>query len=609
MSLETRLLDFIKSEQNSGLVLRGGWGQGKTHLWKSLAEQHAKEGKGQRPNYAYVSLFGVNSLADLRNALAVKVRPVDQLKNDTFLALLGADQPVGQKWHKFVAWIRRKGQASAELLSGNPGINVHHVSANLGPLLLTLAYTRLKKALVVIDDIERRGKGLELKDVLGLIADLVNERNCSVLAILNDATLEQDDQKTWDANREKVFMGEVRLQTSSRRSIGYVYRLDTLSADEKVAVDAIESLNIANVRIIQRIKQTIEQVFACLPTDLLPDTRSHVIHGVALIVYVHTGQGEGAPPPEMIRRSQLSRDVSDHLRKASHQPVQKSEEETSWGDLLRNYHYPVGGHLDDILNSAATDGFPDEERLQDAVQDIDDTLRKEKKSQALSDAWDLFRNRVGDNSQEVIDAMYNALMACADHVSVNNADSAILLVRKLDATEKANEMVEAWVKPRRNQQRWKELSPNSISMFGNPNDEMLAKSIETAFASLQHEYVIPLDQAMQLVINGESHSEAAVQGLSEAKVNEYLAYFRKHGLDRIVPRLLQYPSQANLQYGIIHKKLLLALRELSKGPLIDRLRVERVAGPIEDLPDPDKDFLQESMTLNQAPSSTTSINN
>ena len=206
MSISDRLKEFIVDKQNTALVFGGGWGEGKTCFWKDFALKNAKDGRQHRKNYAYTSLFGVNSLADLRNTLAVNIQSIDHMGEVTFMDLLDSDVR-----HTAGATKRLVGRFFRSQSSNGVGLSISHASlGNVAPLYMAWAYHGVRDALICIDDIERRSKGLELKDVLGLISDLVNERNCSVIAILNDGTLENSDLVIWNEFREKVFIGELR---------------------------------------------------------------------------------------------------------------------------------------------------------------------------------------------------------------------------------------------------------------------------------------------------------------------------------------------------------------------------------------------------------------
>jgi len=52
----------------------------------------------------------------------------------------------------------------------------------LGPIW----YLTVNRTIICIDDIERRRKNLDLRDVLGLITRLKEQKHCKVWLILND---------------------------------------------------------------------------------------------------------------------------------------------------------------------------------------------------------------------------------------------------------------------------------------------------------------------------------------------------------------------------------------------------------------------------------------
>src|SRR5574340_1668337 len=66
--VEKRLDALLKTDQARVLLLTGGWGAGKTHQWKQALQRAAAT--GNRPRYAYVSLFGLTTLAEVRRRVA-----------------------------------------------------------------------------------------------------------------------------------------------------------------------------------------------------------------------------------------------------------------------------------------------------------------------------------------------------------------------------------------------------------------------------------------------------------------------------------------------------------------------------------------------------------
>ena len=64
---------YLKSDISNGkvIMLSGKWGSGKTHFWKNIiaTEIFEKELKEKRKSYAYISLYGKNTIESIQNDL------------------------------------------------------------------------------------------------------------------------------------------------------------------------------------------------------------------------------------------------------------------------------------------------------------------------------------------------------------------------------------------------------------------------------------------------------------------------------------------------------------------------------------------------------------
>ena len=83
-NLEKRLLGLINNEDHFAIALTGEWGIGKTHFWKNLYKNHHSQFKIKK--YAYVSLFGIESLEALKYEIAIKSYNTQQ-ETDIFSGL------------------------------------------------------------------------------------------------------------------------------------------------------------------------------------------------------------------------------------------------------------------------------------------------------------------------------------------------------------------------------------------------------------------------------------------------------------------------------------------------------------------------------------------
>src|SRR5262249_35985377 len=132
--------------------------------------------------YAYCSLFGMNSLQDVREAV---VERTIRLSKEEKLELRPTAESIGDLV-KHGEELARKGAwavGSVASLFGFSGVG----SAASRVLFLTVS-----SQIVCFDDLERRGKDFDLNDVLGLASHLKEECKCKVVLILNDERLEQD---------------------------------------------------------------------------------------------------------------------------------------------------------------------------------------------------------------------------------------------------------------------------------------------------------------------------------------------------------------------------------------------------------------------------------
>ncbi|MGO7897940.1 hypothetical protein ACC719_10760 [Rhizobium ruizarguesonis] len=64
--IEKEILRFLADSEPEVLCIRGKWGVGKTHTWDRLLAKATYNNAVALKKYAYVTLFGLNSLEDLR---------------------------------------------------------------------------------------------------------------------------------------------------------------------------------------------------------------------------------------------------------------------------------------------------------------------------------------------------------------------------------------------------------------------------------------------------------------------------------------------------------------------------------------------------------------
>lgn len=81
--IEEKLLSLINQKDSFAIALKGEWGIGKTHFWKSFYKNN--HDKFKIGKYSYVSLFGIDSLESFKYQIAINTHDTNQEKDDLSL--------------------------------------------------------------------------------------------------------------------------------------------------------------------------------------------------------------------------------------------------------------------------------------------------------------------------------------------------------------------------------------------------------------------------------------------------------------------------------------------------------------------------------------------
>src|SRR5690348_12146977 len=154
--LETEVRRFLASKNPEVVCITGRWGVGKTYAWKKFLKDARITGKIALPRYSYVSLFGINSLDDLKYAIFENLVSSSNADTDPSLETFKAN---------FIPALQVYGKKSLHFVQQLP--IVKNYLGNIGPAW----FLSVREAIICVDDIERRGGKLDVKDLLGLLSN------------------------------------------------------------------------------------------------------------------------------------------------------------------------------------------------------------------------------------------------------------------------------------------------------------------------------------------------------------------------------------------------------------------------------------------------------
>lgn len=492
MSVQSVLERFAASKEPGAIVLQGKWGIGKTYFWrKKIIEPYLQ--KPWRKKYSYVSLFGVGSLAELKVAV--------------YQATKEFDYDLRLKWWRFIHprwwWWKAQNWLPAALASAD----IPYIREGVARSFHQLSFYFVKNRLICFDDIERRGDGLPLREVLGLVSQLVDERNCRVLVILNTDALATGDQPIWDDHKEKVFIGELTYAPSLREIIELGLEGAQGEIWYDVMRDALESLKVSNIRIVQRARRFINDVMAAVEgRQLRRETIESIAKVVPLLTFAHSGRGDGAPSLDFVMRT------GPYAFALADEDV--PPEEKRWMSLLSDYNVYLGDRLDEAICDMIQTGYPDNGRILAAVDAFENDAELQANKQAYKRAWRLYHDSLQDNAEEFAEAMERAWPRVSSHENVHNLQATARLFREVGRPEVATRIIQEWVDQRAGE-RIEELSRRELGTFGMPTDAELLAAIEAANAANVGP-AMSLAEAIEAFGQDRVIKEAAVNAIAAA---------------------------------------------------------------------------------------------
>ncbi|MEJ0022892.1 MAG: hypothetical protein WDN76_05215 [Alphaproteobacteria bacterium] len=230
---------FLASSDPEVLCISGQWGVGKTYTWNHLLRASQTANKIALDGYSYVSLFGLNSVAELKQAI---------FEN----RVSSADVEARPNLASVKTSLRKYSKDVFGALSALPVVGSYTSSVMaLAPLLgLTI-----EKQIICFDDLERKGQGLEIKDILGLISFLREERDCKVVILSNTNALKDEAETQFKDYLEKVVDIVLAFEPSAAESVAIA-----LPKEAGILAESCIKLSISNIRLIKKIERLVNQV-------------------------------------------------------------------------------------------------------------------------------------------------------------------------------------------------------------------------------------------------------------------------------------------------------------------------------------------------------------
>ncbi|GAA0863777.1 hypothetical protein GCM10009115_15600 [Sphingopyxis soli] len=413
---------FLESEKAEVLCIKGRWGVGKTYAWLQILGETQTGGKLHAKKYSYVSLFGLNSLDEVRHAI--------------FEGRVSPDKAISGPDSESLADLFEAGKSLVRKSRGWLGAALGPVGfGEIGNMLARSAFFLVRDQLICIDDLERAGAGLSPRDLLGLISFLKEQRNCQIVLLLNDGAMGDLDLDQFQRLLEKVVDTAVIFAPSPAEAAAIAIPGDGAISDELRR--GVITLGITNIRVIKKIERIALQL-----VDLLPGAPERIIsQGIVACLLGGWSVYEPGQAPS------LEFLLGYNSLHAAMMERENGPDEAfiRWRDQLSNLPYNASDDFDVAIFDAAAAGYFDAERLRTEAAKLHEELQRNSRINPLSKAWERYRESLVEDDAFVIDAIEKAAhesLAITDSININGT---IAFLREQGRGQQADAIAKAYV--------------------------------------------------------------------------------------------------------------------------------------------------------------------
>lgn len=516
--VETKITGFLSTTTPEVIAIKGAWGVGKTYTWDKLSLLAKEKKQIALKKYSYVSLFGINSLETFKSAIFENLISTD---------LIGTVANINTFKDNTKKLVEKFGRKYLPILKDLPLIKGFSSAVD------SLSFLTITETIVCIDDLERRGNNLQIKDVLGLISLLKEQRKYKIVILVNDGEIGIDEYVKY---REKVIDIEIEFAPSSSDSA--LIAFDSNWNAYEATSECSKKLNIKNIRLLKKIERLVTEAEKYW-FGKEPEIRQQFVSSLSLFAFSHYEQSNNktAPPLDFILN--LGYDAWG-LGADENEP----EEKKKWRNYLFDYNYQHTDELDLKIADAVIKGYFDDEEIKKLVENQNAQILANKSTNSFSSAWSLFHNTFANNEEELVETLLNSLIINAKNIAPNNLNGTVSLFRELGRNKEATRVIDEYIVARNQELDIYDLSKSHF--FGDRMDIEIVDKFNKQF--FQNEKKETAKEVLLRISgqNGWNPKDETI--LANTSADEYYDLFTSEvgdHLPRIVKKCLEFGSFSN----------------------------------------------------------------
>lgn len=548
-NIESEIGRFLKSSDPEVMAIIGSWGIGKTYAWKHIALKNKHSIALNK--YSYVSLFGINSLEDFKfkifeNAVATKNLELEPSLKTFQENTEAISKTLGKKLFTFIA-------------------NLPYFKSYSNSII-PLSFLSVNEMIICIDDIERRGNDLDIKDLLGTILSLKETKKCKIVLIFNDTVLDDGSKTNYKDLREKVIDIEIRYSPTAEESANLALEDNETN---KFIKENSKELHIKNIRIIKKIEYLSNKLLPSLKQKSYEDDVIKLsLRTLALACVCFYDNDDEKPSFTFLKSLGLKAygNSTEHL----------DDKQKKWIEYLKNYDFTFANGLDKEIMNFVERGYICEEELFKQADDYNSTVTLHKKKASIKKVWALLHDSFDDNSNEFISQATQAYREHIDVLSPNELNEIVVILRELNGDASANEIIEAYISIKKSNRNAFKIDD---AYFTLEPDSILLEKFKSTYQALQSRR--ELNSILQDIAQDIRISENDSEVLESSSVNDFYLFFKnKKGseLTNLVRKSLRinydFVMKEPASINVINN-IKAALIQISQESHINRIRMRK----------------------------------
>lgn len=534
---------LIQQPEPQIVAIKGSWGTGKTFFWKGFLTAHPEH------KSSYVSLFGLASMKELRQAIAASLIPSSKASGKRYIL---------------------------SVLGNLPGLTSRGIGLSADLLTEVFLERSLKTtATVCLDDMERTS--IDRGHLLGFANNLRDEYRVNVVLIYSEDQLANDD--SYYLFREKVIDRELPFLPDVEEVVKIS---DPDSAIREDVLRHCRMLNLRNVRVIRRGLQYFREI-RDLIADEDPGTMvPQALHSLLLFSYIRfTPDGPVGSLEQLTGYSEMGEEILLHAQEHGSCGAGASNNDTGVDqarakiEFLHAYGYRETDEFDTILMDFIDRGVPDTLALAAVIKQHADGKHKRAKEENLRHVWDMFNHSFRNNEPQFVEALLAAAEQHIDVITLNDMDNFLWVLGQLGRENEQEKLLRLFSDEHGARIRqWEDT--DDFSMI---REKKLADTIAQLRAEVSDNRA--LEAILGTLIGENSWSSRDIARLNQFTVDEFEAYFdgnegrplgdHAKGLAKFTRRF----ANPDEQMVDIERKAIAALKRIAAKSAFNKAKIKR----------------------------------